>query len=635
MRRPPVPGEVFVIDGETERHPYFGKQLVAHSAKCERPQGIEICALLSRHPIFKLSKRNVEKLWKTLSHTLYQFLEREDIVSLNRSGVSASTSLELVRAWSRYIAEIETAEHIMRWALPSPADVDLFKNVQLFSGLSISNPYLYIPELSWSDVEPRASKAFPQTNRERLVAACLSVFCRRREVSLTPIPEEEYLRRLTSRLGRRRIALDALKKAIEDGHVEKFSYASNSHIVLSSHRLICQQLSSRLFYDSSDSPQLPSLLRKLKHSSARPFSLCSLIICDGMNSHESTINLYKRLPNAVHVIPFFDTDDDGTASEKIRKITTGKLLLEKLDDLPELVVIHTANGYDLLGLNKILHCLPKNAQVILSGHTYSSGRNARPAPFLTLVRTNSVPSAYLTSVGFRDSSPLRKNSPSRVFSEVSTSEHEVVSNLEVTCRLCSAYRSARSAGTVVILCNDSLLRRRINDELQAELSQETVQGGANQPRIRISGGGEASAGAPMTWSSFDWARVRLPGEQLTLLQAHEHAYLRVDGAIPEMVKGNVERNNGVIEDVTLSDARRLVLAYALAPSQCGLGTWDTVIVYYRGAQTSLPHWASIASTRARKSVVVVRSVGQSQIETSEWNGTDPVLASYFPESTSS
>jgi hypothetical protein len=351
-----------------------------------------------------------------------------------------------------------------------------------------------------------------------------------------------------------------------------------------------------------------------------------------MTSLEASEGLCYLFPDAVHVVPFSHSTNVTPASGRAIKITANELLSDSRAgiDSAKVAVLHMTDGYDLLGLNKILHHLPKDMQVILAGRSVASVRTARPMPFHTLAQRRPISVGYLTAAGLSNEKPRSKSRHLDEFpSSLSNKLLEVKSKNEALVSLCRSYRVARSTGTAVILCDDPLLRRKINAELQAELSENANPSISQSSTIAVAAGGEASAGSPMTWSGSDWARMQLPGEPMEFLEAYVHPQLRIEGAIPEMVKGRVARADSTIIDVTLSDARRLVLAYALSPSQSVLGAWDTVIIYCGGQTKSYPQWVYAASTAATSLVVVVRAHVRTRERATDWDSSDLLLSTYI------
>lgn len=187
MPRPPVPGEVWAIDGKKYDHPDYGLQYRATEACLNRPSGRLIIQVMSNSPNFPgIGERRARLLWDSFGEQLYELLDRND-----HSPYVSVVGEDLARVVNSGWGALATEAAIFAWldrrginGCLATKLLDIYGN-DVITKLD-ENPYRLLAFSSWKTTDTMARAMGMQNNDERRLAAAVdAILIKRLEASHT------------------------------------------------------------------------------------------------------------------------------------------------------------------------------------------------------------------------------------------------------------------------------------------------------------------------------------------------------------------------------------------------------------------------------------------------------------------
>jgi exodeoxyribonuclease V alpha subunit len=205
--RAPVAGEVWSLEGESQRHPKYGDQVHVEQALLVQPTGRLIIDFLLKHPAFDglgIGKAKANRLWAEFGSDLLTVLSQGDIEKLSYV-LSAESAQKLVEAWRAVSEEASVVSFLGHHGF----DIRLANKVRrIWPEAALTklrqNPYRMLAFADWEKVDRMSrSLGVAQDDPRRQVAAVEACLYRRLDAKHTLTPHAMLLDDVCAAMGTR------------------------------------------------------------------------------------------------------------------------------------------------------------------------------------------------------------------------------------------------------------------------------------------------------------------------------------------------------------------------------------------------------------------------------------------------
>jgi len=434
--RAPLEGEVWTLEGETERHPRYGLQVRVVTARLERPSGRLIVDHLVSHPAFDrvgVGRKKAERLWGAFGESLYSVLSEGDFTKLTPL-LTADTARKLIEAWRLAAPEAEVVRFLAHYGF----DQRLANKVRRVWGENSiqklqENPFRMMVFANFEKVDVMAkSLGIERDDPRRQVAAVEGCLYRRLDEKHTLTAGEEVVRGVSSLLKARHISETqvAIERAVQDyaimpyrGGYQALGAAIMERTIAERFRSMLEGSTSRQrnLFSGSLQAVIADAVRKFEREHAvtlndeqkaavgmavgHPLSVLTGGAGVGKTMVLKVIHeVCERTGTAVRQMAL-----SGRATQRMREATgreaatIAKFLREseggKIDpDGSPLVIIDESSMLDLPLVFDIVRALPDFARLLFVGDPYQLPPIGFGLVFHVLAGSHSVPRIELTQV---------------------------------------------------------------------------------------------------------------------------------------------------------------------------------------------------------------------------------------------
>jgi hypothetical protein len=321
-------------------------------------------------------------------------------------------------------------------------------------------------------------------------------------------------------------------------------------------------------------------------------------LTDRFTRAEASERLHDIYPEALHIHHL------RSGCGKDNDISISTLFSERTETRQtSTFVVHQADTFDLFTLNKILSHTSKNTSIVFAGLQH--GLSLACAPFAMLLHDAKIPKISLDiwdeSRNASVSSSIRLIRPDPTSINVMSVAEDAVIDEAI-----AQYRATSNVGTTVILTQSAPLRLEINRRLIDKRLDGCVTSNLKNDRIlRIGEHTEATLGSPLTWRNQDLLLRRFPGDIGTLTEIFNTPRSRFFGLTPVATYGVATFDDVGEIHLCQADIEELTVSYCLNLQTAVRGAWDTVIVLRSRGSTPTPQWLRVASSLARKTIILL------------------------------
>lgn len=194
MPRPPIDGEVWMIDGFIRNDRKYGLQVHARTASLQLPSGRLITRTIANSLLFPgIGRKTAEKLWEAHRVDLYRLLNEGSAQQLAAT-IGEDLADVLLRGWREMALDAEVFAWLDRHGLPAwlaKKLIDIYGEDVI--DLIEDNPYRIMAFTSWRQADQLAcSMGIEPTDERRMIAAVDAVVYRRIGSCHTWTSREEF-----------------------------------------------------------------------------------------------------------------------------------------------------------------------------------------------------------------------------------------------------------------------------------------------------------------------------------------------------------------------------------------------------------------------------------------------------------
>ncbi|TCF97873.1 hypothetical protein BZM26_29015 [Paraburkholderia strydomiana] len=362
----PITGESWNVKGHWFDSPTYGRQFKAIEAARCRPSGLGLVHFLGKTGLFgTLTVRDARTLWKGLGTSLVEALDQGDAEMLGIRGVRKEKCTALVEGWSRYWSLARVKDLLS----PYGTHPRLAMRIRNLFGtaayeLITDNPYRLAPFLKWDDLERLArdlgTKLPLQT---RAVAACNHLLIDMQRRGRASVRYSYVLDRLSVRLGSKKAAIAAIKKAVAakvayvavEGGIQHL-HTSGVEII---QRALCASLVSQQCLAAAPGRQAQSI---------------EVVRVRALTNDSAILLLAGSQRGVIHILGAADNETTTLITRLAHVAVAASDLLRdpgsQLSWVGADVIVHDADQLSFLTLNKLLQRLREASRVTILGRAH-------------------------------------------------------------------------------------------------------------------------------------------------------------------------------------------------------------------------------------------------------------------------
>lgn len=366
----PSVGESLSVWGKFVSDRKYGLQLHAESVIRSIPTGKGIVGLMSKHPDFAwLSALSAKRLWKRLGERLYDALSEANVQALaDGANISTMNAMALIRCWRQYTLELDICSFLEMHDLPrelaGPVAKYWGKN---FREVLTTNPYILIPLSTWSKIESSCTgeHGIPYSQTDRLIAACTSsaddFVEQKNEVG---IPVAELTKRITLKLGNKELAYRALELSQDFGHLHMSRQQDLAILQTKGLRYLQAALKRRISAFADVASSAAGHLQGTDNGRRNFYG--GLVLWDDLDQAKCELFL-RELKDAQHIFPSISMGHQMFTQRSDFKIFSE---IDDSDNISEFspsqyYIVYCVDSVGLPTINRIIHCIPKEATVLI------------------------------------------------------------------------------------------------------------------------------------------------------------------------------------------------------------------------------------------------------------------------------
>lgn len=198
MPRPPIEGEVWLIEGNIRKHPEYGPQVEIDWAKLEKPSGRLIVHSISQSKLFQgIGIKRVERLWEKHGERIYSLLDAGDPTPF-KDDIGPDLADVLIDGWKQMSAVSEVYKWLDENGIPVRLAFDLMSVYPQDLILQLEeNPFKILAFTNWEKANVLArSLGFADDDDLRFFAAADAVNYQRAINDHTWTERTEFVRHL-------------------------------------------------------------------------------------------------------------------------------------------------------------------------------------------------------------------------------------------------------------------------------------------------------------------------------------------------------------------------------------------------------------------------------------------------------
>lgn len=626
MPRPPIDGEVWMIDGFIRNDRKYGPQVHARTASLQLPSGRLITRTIANSYLFPgIGRKTAEKLWKAHRADLYRLLNEG---SSQQLAVTIGEGLAdiLLRGWKEMAFDAEVFAWLDRHSLPvwlAKKLIDIYgENV---IDLLEDNPYRIMAFTSWRQADQLAcSMGIEPTDERRLIAAVDAVVYRRIGYCHTWTNRKEFHHLVKDQLQcSEETALRAINLALVEGSLveamdglqglgpaslEKF--VAQRILEMMREEFQAKQASIRTHpdenfmerfwerYDTRHGFTLNTLQKEaVRMALGSPVS----VICGGAGVGKTTVlqaitEASDSLGATVHMMALSGraarrmTEATGRQADTIAKFVKRADSGDVDLDCEPIIAVDEASMVDLPTMHRLLTRLQPGCTLVMLGDPGQLPPISFGVVYHTLVECGMVPKVELTEV-YRQSGSTGIPQVSKDIRSGRIPEFAQYTGLapgvsiaecryeEITDRLLEIVQELGGVGSTQIIAplkGGDAGTRRINERYHSEIP-DSVQERDN-----------FSVGEPVIWLANNYQLGLMNGSMGVVTDVQETVSVRFDEGIHN-----------------IDDTKDMDLAYAVTVHKSQGSQWDRVVVPVHKSKLLDRTLIYTAVTRAATQVVLV------------------------------